>query len=446
MRVTIVGAGRMGFGLAHELDREGHQVSVVDPRADRAEIAHTKLDVMAFTGSGCSREVLCQAGTDGADLLLAVSGSDEVNIVSCLIARELGVARRMARIESPGLSEEVPHLGSVLGVDEFINPRHITAERLHRIVSRPGISEAAEFAGGRIVLTALRVDAPSPLTRATLAEIRQRFVERFVVTAVRRGKDFVVPTGSFQIEEGDIVYAVTHADMLDRFLALANPDLRDPSQVFIYGASVVALHLCRRLSREKRELVLVDDDPGRCNHAAEQLIHTAIVQGSPIDSDMMIDLNISQSAFLGLSESTEANVASAVMAKRLGARRAIVLVSQPDEAATFDLPPVDAVVCPMVLSVGAILRSVRAGRVISLFKLAGNRGEAIEIEAQEGAPSVGRPLREVQFPSGAVVAAVHAGGGVQVASGETVIQPGDHVIVVTLLDAVHEVIRLFSEG
>jgi trk system potassium uptake protein TrkA len=435
----------MGFGLAQELDREGHHVSVVDPRPDRAETAHTRLDVMAFTGSGCSREVLCQAGAEGSDLLIAVSGSDEVNIVSCLIARELGVPHRVARIESPDLSEEVPHLRSVLGVDEFINPRRIAAERLHRIVSRPGITESAEFADGRIVLTALRVDTPSPLTQATLAEIRRRFVERFVVTAVRRRKDFVVPTGSFRIEGGDIVYVVTHADMLDRFLTLVNPSLHDRSQVFTYGASVVALHLCRRLSEEKRESVLLDDDPERCGHAADQLRRTSVVRGSPLDRDLMIDLNISQSAFLGLSESTEANVASALMAKRLGARRAIVLVSQPEEAALFDVPPVDAVVCPMVLSVGAILRSVRAGRVISLFKLAGNRGEALEIEAREGAPAVGRPLRELQFPSGAVVAAVHANGVVQVASGETVIQPGDHVIVVTLLDPVHEVIRLFSE-
>jgi trk system potassium uptake protein TrkA len=447
MRAIIVGLGRMGFSLAQELDTEGHAVSVIEPRPDRIEMAQKRLDVMPFEGSGCSREMLTAAQAEGADLLLAVSGSDEVNIVSCLLARELGVRRRIARIESKNLIKDVNDLREVLGIDEFVTPRRVTIERLHRILLTPGTTESAEFAGGRIVLRAMRVEEKSDLTNQTLASLRERFPGIFLVTAVRRGDDLFVPKGSFEIRTGDVVYVVTSADLLDEFLARFNLHGPRSRRVFVYGATDLGMELSRVLIAEKFDAVLLEEDEQLCELAADRLPRTAVIQGSPLDRELMLDLKIGTSTFFGLKDRAEANFAGAVTARRLGARRAIMLAEDPDQVPVFDHPPIDAVVNPIALSVGAILRTVRAGRVVVLFRLAGRRAEALEIVAQKGAPGTGRPLRELRdipFPDGAVVAAVTGEHGARVAGGETVVQPGDHVIVVALSEVVHEVIELFS--
>jgi len=446
VQIVIVGLGRMGFSLAEELDREGHDVSGVDPRPDRVEMVRTRLDVMAIRGSGVSRAVLREARAEKADLIVAVSGSDEVNIVSCLIGRELGVHKRLARIESRLLVREMHDLHSILGIDEFFAPRQVAVEHLIRILSAPGTIESAEFAGGNIYLRGLRVDKPSKLTSAPLMDVRKHFSERFLVTVVRRGEDLFVPSGDFQIQEGDIIYVTLKAEAFSDFLTAFNLKKSPDRRILIFGASDIGLSLCRRLSRQKYDVVLLEEDEQLCERAAEQLRTTAVIHGQPLDSGLMQDLKVNQSTFFALSRRTEVNFASAVAAKRLGAHYAVMLANTPGEVEMFDSPPIDAVVNPITLSVGAILRSVRAGRVIVLFKLAGQRAEALEIEAEEGAPGIGRPLSELrdQFPAGAVVAAVESTSGAYVASGETVVKPGDHVIAVAMNKAVPDVIRLFS--
>jgi trk system potassium uptake protein TrkA len=202
--------------------------------------------------------------------------------------------------------------------------------------------------------------------------------------------------------------------------------------------------LCHRLEDKKLDLILLEEDQDTCERAAERLPRAAVVRGSPLDRDLMLDMKVNESSFFALSAHAASNFASAVFARRLGAHRAVMLATEPEQVALFDRPPVDAVVNPVTLSVGAILRSVRAGRVVVLFRLAGREGEAFEIEAQPGAPGIGRPLREVRFPFGAVVAAVTGAGGPRVATGETVISPGDHVIVVAQSEVVNDAIALFS--
>lgn len=443
MRIVVVGVGRMGFSLAQELDSEGHEVSVVDPRADRAELAHTRLDVMAVAGSGCSRDMLRRAGAEDADLLLAVSGSDEVNIVSCLLARELGAKKRIARIESQSV-KDVYDLRGVLGVDEFVTPRQITVARLLRILTVPGTTESAEFAGGRVILRAIRVEETSPLTAAPLSTVRELMPDVFLVTVVRRGEEFVVPTGAFRVEVGDVIYVVMRAPVFDRFLSTFK--LRRPTsrRVFVLGASEVGLEFCARLAERRHDILLLEEDRAACERAAERLPRAVVIHGSSLDRDLLLDLNIGESTFFGLSDSVEANFAGAVVAKRLGADRAIVLASEPEQVALFDRPPIDAVVNPITLSVGAMLRSVRAGRVIFLFRLARNEFEALEIEAEAGSPGAGQPLRDVKFPRDAMVAAVVGKDGPRVATGDTVIVKGDHVIALARSRAVNEVVRLFS--
>lgn len=446
MQVVIVGLGQMGFSLAHQLDDEGHDVSGVDPRPDRVELAGARLDVLAVRGSGVSRDALDAAKAQGADLMVAVSGSDEVNIVSCLIGRELGIKRKIARIQSNVLAAEMGDLHDVLGVDDFVTPGRVTVKHLSRVITAPGTTDSAEFAHGRIILRGLRVEGKSVLSSGPLSEVRKRFPEKFLVTAVRRENDIFVPSGDFRVEEGDVVYVSMKAEVFDDFLeafGLQSPPVR---RVVIAGASDIGLDLCAEMADCKYDIVLLEEDRRRCDEAAEALPYASVIHGSPLDRGLMLDLKIEGSLFMGLSRSTEANFAGVVAAKRLGAHHGVMLASTPEEIEIFEQPPVDAVVNPITLSVGAVLRAVRAGKVLFLFKLAGQRAEALEIEAEEGTPGTGCKLAELRsrFPKDAVIAAVETPDGAHVASGDTVVRAGDHVIVVALRKSVPEVVRLFS--
>ncbi len=446
MRIVIVGLGRMGYSLAQQLDSEEHTVYAVDPVSTQVELARTRLDIMAVCGSGCNLEVMKDLGVEGADLLIAVSGSDEVNIVSCLISRELGVQRRIARIESHDLAKNLRHIPpSVLAVDEFVNPREVTVGRLHEIVSTPGTTMSAEFARGEILLRGLWVEKTSELTEHPLMELQSLFADHFLVAAVKRGENLFVPKGAFRIEVGDNIFVVLNATMLDSFLRQFHFTKPKTRRVFAYGAHGIALDLCQRLEREIADVVLLDQDWNRRKRASDFLKNTSIIDGSPLDRTLMVELKVDTGDyFLGLSESEESNFSSALMAKRLGVKSALMITDRPTHVDLFDTLPLDAVVSPAILCVGAILRLARAGSVISMFKIAGERGEAVEIEAQAGSVAAGRALKDIEFPAGAVVAAVTGVKSSRIAAGDTVVEPGDRVILVAKAEAIRPAISLFT--
>jgi len=446
MRVVVVGAGRMGFSLAQRLDEEGHEVFLLDTDPRRIERARLRLDVMAVIGSGTSLRALRELGAERADLLVAASGSDEVNLVACLMARRLGVERRIARVGSSRLVEDLREAGSdVLGVDDFINPTRVAIDRLRRIVITPATIESAEFAEGAIVLRALRVEEGAEIAAAPLSQLNALFADEFRVAAVRRGGELIVPTGEFQITPGDIVYVVMRAGSLESFLAVFRFRRSVTRRVFLYGAEEIGVGLAAALEDEVDDILLIDPDPGACDLASQRLRTANVVRGSPLDQPLLKDLGIEDGDyFLGLSGDDANNLSSALLARRLGVRGALMLTGEPESAPHFEALPLDAVVSPLLLSVGAILRLVREGRVISLFNLANGEGEAIEMEVAADAPAAGRTLAEMEFPRGALVAAVIGEAGAQVAGGGTAIRAGDRVIVVTLRRAYDAAVALFS--
>ncbi|MBD3177009.1 MAG: Trk system potassium transporter TrkA [Armatimonadia bacterium] len=446
MQILIVGAGSMGFTLAQQLDEEGHRVVVVDRDPDRVELARTQLDVMGIVGSGLNLKALREADLETSDLLIAATDLDEVNIVACLLAREIGVRRRIARVHFAELLDDIAEVElSVLGVDELVNPAAVTVGQLYDMITTPGTLETAEFAEQSMVLRGLRVTAGSRFLSASLQGLRAMVSEPFVITGVRRGNDFLVPRGPFKAQEGDIIYVVTTADHLQPFLRFFGFRERRDQRIILYGASTIGRHLAARLERVEREVILIEPSREKCTRAAEELRHTSVIHGSALDSHLMEALHVgSANYFVGVSDSEETNLTGALWAKRLGVRRAITLTQQPDHVALFEDLPVDAVVCPISLTAGVILRRVREGKILSLFRLAGGRGEALEVVVQSGAPAAGRAIKEVDFPEGVVLAAVVGASGARIAGGETQINAGDRVVMVVRIDALDEALALFG--
>jgi len=448
MQIVIVGAGRMGFSLAQQLEEEGHQVVLVDRDPVMVERASTRLDAMAVVDTGLYLRSIDVAGVRDADVLVACTGSDEVNIITCILAREIGIPRHIARLQSAELLRELGDLDRiVLGVDHFVSPVAVTVERLRTMVLSVGTTESAEFADGRIVLRALLVEPGCTMTKGTLGELSARAPHPYVIGAVKRGMSLFVPADDEVLQLEDTIYAFMQADHLESFLDTFAFRKRTTARVIVFGASPVGADLCAALENAVGDTVLIDPDEGRCSAAAERLTATSVIVGSPLDQAVLEDLKTEGADyFLALSDSEEANLAAALMGKRLGVRTTVMLTSQPKHVQLFEpLPHVDSVVCPVLLSVGDILRLVREGRILSLYKLAGQRGEALEIEVQEGAPIEGRVLHEIAWPEGTRLGAVAAKGGETfVPMPETIVHAGDRLVVVSLMRSVEACIELFS--
>jgi trk system potassium uptake protein TrkA len=377
----------MGYHLAEHLDHEGHEVFVVDTDPDRVEFVRTRLDVMGVAGSACSVEVLRKLGASRADIMIAVTNSDEVSFVACLLARHLGVKRRIARVQSAQLARDVHQIApEVLGVDQVMSPVEVTAKRLVSMVMTPGSTESAEFSEGQMVLRALWVSGDSPLALGPVREAHGRFSERFLIAAVKRGTSLFVPTGEFKAAEGDLIYAILRPEDLDRFLEVFRLRRQPTNRVMVFGASPIGQMLCHFLEGVVDDLLLLDPRREVCDQAGKLLRRTSIIHGSALDKVLMQDLKISSvDCFLGLTEKDEENLSSALLADRLGARNVIMLTAEPEYVDLLSTLPLAAVVSPILLSVGAVLASIRERSVLSLFNLAGNRADAVGLSGAQAA-------------------------------------------------------------
>lgn len=447
MHIVIVGAGRMGFSLAQQLDEEGHQVVLIDKDPRAVERARGRLDVMAVLASGLRLRSMDEDVVGDADVLVAATGSDEVNIITCLLAREMGIPRHIARLGSTELLRDLGELDRmVLGVDHFVNPDQATVERLRSMVTSAGTTESAEFAGGRLLLRALVVEGESPVTAGPLARLRAEYPHPFVVAAIKRDMELFVPDGASHVLPGDTIYLVLAAPHLDSFLEGFGFRRRRAARVVVFGASRIGLDVCAALEGNVRDVVLVEPDEARCGKAARALARTSVVLGSPLDQEILEEVRVGTADYvMALSSSDEDNLAAALAGKRMGARVSVMLTSQPGHVQLFEpLAELDAVVSPMVLSVGDILRTVREGRVISLFKIAGQRGEALELEVERTSPLDGRLVRDLRLPAGVVLAGVRTREGeIIVPKGDTLIRAEDRVVVVALAGVVEEAASLF---
>ncbi|WP_461752633.1 Trk system potassium transporter TrkA [Methanocorpusculum sp.] len=446
MRILIIGLGRMGYSLAEQLESEGHRVYGIDTNKENVERASIKLDIMCVHGSGCSLSTLRELDIEGADLVIAASGSDEINIVSCLVARELGIKRCIARIESEELANNLREMPpSALGIDEFVNPREETVRRMADIVRTPGTTMTAEFDEGKFQLRGLRVEKDSQLTSRPLVELQALFVEHFLVPAVQRGDTLIIPRGDFTIKTGDVVYVLLKTNTFQNFLSLFEFANTKTRRVFIYGGSQLGIELVHTLEKTIPEVILLEEDWDKRQQASSQISKSAIINGSPQDMTLMQDLKISNADFfVGVSDSEELNFSSALLAKRMGSKYGVMLTDHPDHVELFDTLPIDAVVSPATLSVGAILKAARSGAVLSMFNIAGGRGEALELIAQPNSKNIGKALKDISFPEGALVAAIANNEGFHIASGNTVIEAGSSIILISKKKNIKQAIELFE--
>lgn len=447
MRVLIVGAGEVGFHLAQRLSEENQDVVVIESDPDRAEYTSEQLDVMTVVGNGASVPVLERAGIRKSRILMAVTSSDEVNLISSLAATRLGVKYTVTRTSSPDYYTR----GSVLskdrlGIDLMINPERECAWEMLRLLQSAAATDLAAFAGGRVQLLGLFVKEGAPVAGKTLAQLgRDLQGYHYVTAAIVRDGVTTIPVGSSTIEAGDQIYVLSPTEEVGQIPTLAGYEGLSIKRVMIAGGSREGLLLAQLLEGRGIETTILDHDRRRCVELAEALPKSLVLHADATDMELLEMEGVGGiDGFVSATSHDEVNLLAALLAKTLGARKVMSLVEKFDYLPLVPKIGLDAAVSPRMSAVNAILRYVRRGRVMTVATLKGIDAEAIEFSVAEHARIAGPPLRDLHLPAGAIIGTIVRAGRIIIPGGNDRILPGDDVIVFALPSAIPEVEKLFE--
>jgi trk system potassium uptake protein len=447
MRILIIGAGAVGFDVAQRLTAEGHDVVIVDTDPDKVQRAADNLDILAIVGNGASIPVLEEAGLSRADILVAVARGDEVNLVACLIASRRGVPIKIARVSHPEYHTGESVLSrEELGVDLFIGPEQESAWELFQLLHAAAATDLVRFAEGRVQLVGMRVREGSQVAGKTVEELDHELAgRRFVLAAIVRDGETHIPTGASRIEAGDKFFLLAPTEEISSLPPLAGYEPFRLRRVMIAGGSDEGVYLAQHLADHNVACTIIEVRRERCRELARILPRALILNGNATDLELLEMEGVEGiDGFVALTDRDEINMLSALLAKSLGARRVIPLIHRVDYMSLIERVGLDAAVSPRISAVNAILRHVRRGNVASVATLKGTRAEAIELVVGARAPVVGRKVREIDFPRGAILGAIVRGTEVILPRGEDVLLGDDRVIVFVLADAVAGVERIFS--
>ncbi|MCF3932582.1 Trk system potassium transporter TrkA [Acuticoccus sp. M5D2P5] len=451
MRVIICGAGQVGFGIAERLSYEGHDVSVIDVSARLITNIRDQLDVRAVVGHGSHPDVLAAAGAEDADLLIAVTQADEVNMVASQVAHTIfQIPTKIARVRAQSyLSPVYSSLFArdQLPIDVVISPEIEVGEMVMRRLALPGAVETVRFADGKITVVGILCADDCPVVDTPLRQLTELFPNLgSVVVGVFRQGHLIVPRSEDMLRVGDLVYVVAPRDQVRRTLVIFGHEEPKASRVVIAGGGNIGFYVAQQLElREPQTKVkIIEASRQRALEIADTLHRAVILNGSALDQNILREADIEDAdTMVALTNDDQANIIACVMAKTLGCVRNLSLINNVSYPAFANALGIDAYVNPRAVTISRVLRHVRRGRIESVHSLQNGQAEVIEAEALETSLLVGRPLRDLDLPVGVRVGAIIRRGAAVELRGDTQILSGDRVIMFALSEKVHQVEQMF---
>ncbi|MBT3192400.1 MAG: Trk system potassium transport protein TrkA [Verrucomicrobia bacterium] len=475
MRILIIGAGNAGRQLAAKLCDMSHAVVIVDRKPERLAAIEAQLDVMTVVGSGSSPVTLEKAELRKADLLIAVTNSDEVNILACICAHEAGVPNTVARIVDSALLHSPLFDYKRLGIDCLVSQNMEAAEDLFDILSNPGLLESVELLDGRVLIARIQVRTNSPLLRATLGDLgvapveatraegkaangsapppasqgTEAYVSELIarvrfITAMR-GESVYVPRGDTRFAVGDDVYVALQPNDLHRFLDWAYPDRQAFGKSIIAGGGGLGLDLSRRLETESVPAVLLERDAARAGECSDVLHKTLVLNGDASDKEMLDSAGVGpDTAFVAITGDEELNIISCMLAHKMGAAFTVALVSKPEYVPIIrTLGLLSRVVSPHLSMINAILHFVRGKHIRAAVCLHKAPGELLHVEVTSKHRWAGKPISRIKMPGDCLIATVLRGKEIHVPTGDLTIKAGDQLVIFALPADVGRVQSLF---
>ncbi|MEG1682912.1 MAG: Trk system potassium transporter TrkA [Oscillospiraceae bacterium] len=433
----IIGSGKIGYTLARQLSVEDHELVLVDKNRRALERAEAALDVLCVEGNGASISVLLQAGAKTAELVIAVTNSDEVNIVCCLIAKKLGAQHTVARIRDTDYFRDAALLKHEVGLDMVINPEAAAAQEIARILRMPSAFSVETFVGGRVDLIGFTVRESDGLTGETLQK-NQRFASgSTLVCAVRRGTEVIVPDGGFVPQVGDTVYVVGGQPALHQLFSQMGRPLNRIRSVSVVGGGRIAIYLAWTLARQECKLRVVEQDPEKCALLSELLPNALILQGDGTDRDLLESEGVFEAdAFVSLTGRDEENLLIAMNAQRAGVGKVLAKMTRPNYTELVQEMGLESIISPKEIAADQIVSFVRGlqnsqgSAVEVMYQLLGGAIEAVGFTAGASLLFLDQPLRELRLKEGLLVAALVRDGHTIIPDGDTKILVNDRVIVI----------------
>lgn len=446
MKIIIVGCGNVGTTLAEQLSSEGHDITVIDTREQLVKDVSAAFDVLGIVGNGASFNVQSEADIGNADLLVAVTGADELNLLCCLIARKAGGCHTIARVSNPVYSNEIGFIKEELGLSMIINPQQTAAREMARMLKFPSALKVDTFAKSRSELLVYRIEEDSPLCNMQLKEMKGKLHCDVLIPVVERGEQIVIPGGDFRMMAKDNVTIIgTQLKMMELFKKLGKPTaaVRD---IMIIGGGITSIYLAKQMLQMGIKVKIIERDMKRCEELAEMLPKAMIIHGDATDKDVLLEEGLVQAgAFVANTNFDEENIMLTLFAKSLSKAKLITKihrVAYDDIVNNLDL---GSIIYPKYIMAAHIIKYVRAmknsidSNIESLYRLNDNRVEVLEFMIKENSPVVGIPLAELKLKPNVIIGCITHKGQLTVARGQSVIAVGDTVILITTQTGMHDI-------
>ncbi|MBQ60941.1 MAG: Trk system potassium transporter TrkA [Gammaproteobacteria bacterium] len=435
MKIIILGAGEVGGNLAQNLIKEARDITVVDTNADRLRELQDRIDIRTIRGLASHPDILRQAGAEDADMLIAVTSSDEINMVACQVAYTVfHTPTKIARIRTAAyLVDGGIFRDEAMPVDHIVNPEKIITQDIKRLIDNPGALQVMEFANGQVQLVCVKAYYGGPLVDQELRYIRKHMpmVDTRVAAIFRKGHP-IIPKGTTIIEADDEVFFIAAADDIQSVMSELRRTERPNKRIVIAGGGHVGRGLAESVE-SKYGVRIIESSKQRCYELSETLHRTIVLAGNASDRELLLEENIEEAdVFCAVTSDDEANIMSSMLAKSLGARKVITLINNPAYVDLIEGHDIDIAISPQQSTLGSILTHIRRGDVVKVHALRRGAAEAIEAIAHGDETSskvIGRSLGDIELPSGTNIGAIVRGENVIIAHDDIVIKPGDHLIL-----------------
>jgi trk system potassium uptake protein TrkA len=450
MRVIVCGAGRVGFGIARRLAGENNDVTVVDQSKELVRTVSERLDVRGVVGNCAFPEVLEEAGAREADMLIAVTQQDEVNMLACEVAHAMfNVPTKIARVRAQEYLD--PRYSDLFSrdhipIDVIISPEQAVSEAVIQRMSTPGAFEIKSFVDDRVWAVGVKLRDDCPIINSPLRQLAELFPDlKITIVAIKRDQEFRRAHAIDQLAPGDEIYFIADRNDVTRALEIMGVAERQARRVIIIGGGEVGLYVARGLEKiGSIKVRLIERDKTRAEEIAEELEKTVVLQGDGLDRNLLREAGIVDAeSVVALTDSDQVNILASVVAKREGAKRAMALINDPDYAPISEAVGIDRYVDPRATTVSTILQHVRRGRIKGVYSVGDGAAELIDAIALETSPLVNKPLREAELGEGVMIGAVFRDDKVSMPTGDTVINAGDRIVLLALKDHVSDVEQMF---
>jgi trk system potassium uptake protein TrkA len=448
LKVVIVGAGEVGFNIASHLALENKDVLVIDKDTDAIRRVSDNIDVQVINGSGSSPVVLKEAGITEAEILLAVTDSDETNLVACLVANIISPStKKLARVRNADYDEyyntfrdHAPH------IDTLINPEIEVVKTIDRLMSVPGAVEVDEFADGRVKFIGVRLDKSARLAGVRLSEISTRVGKQSpLIAAVIRDEELIIPRGNDRLMAGDLVYFISEKEKFSESLAVFDKHVEPIGRVLIVGGGRIGFRMATLLEENSVNTKIIEKNPNKCAELAERLNKAVVLCGDGSDQELLSEENIQDmDVVITLTNDEEINILISLLARKMGARKTITKINKFGYFPLMSMIGLEQVVSTRLSAVNTILQHIRRGKVLSAKAIKDEQAEVMEAMALETSDIVGKPIKKISFPKGALITGIIRNDNVIIPSGESVIEPGDRIIIFSRRQAIPKIEKILA--